>query len=71
MRKSLSSILFEAPEGQPKERPLAVPGKASRIDLDFELLVLRCAIGCLINDLPMSDPDYVRMHLAIARLLKG
>lgn len=43
--------------------------KPKRVDLKFERIVILCAVGCLINDIPMSDTDYVRMELAFSRLL--
>lgn len=45
------------------------PVKPQRVDLKFEQMIIRCAVGCLINDIPMSDNDYVRMELAFSRLL--
>lgn len=46
-----------------------VAAKPKRVDLKFERMVVLCAVGCLINDIPMSDTDYVRMELAFSRLL--
>lgn len=43
--------------------------KRKRVDLKFEQIIIHCAVGCLINDIPMSDTDYVRMELAFSRLL--
>lgn len=42
--------------------------KPPRIDLEFEQMVLRCGIGCLVRDIPMSDNDYLRLELAFSRL---
>lgn len=64
MSEKLSSILFEPEAKEPEQ-------KKARIDLKFELTVLQCAIGCLVNDMDMSEQDYIRMHLAISRLLKA
>lgn len=44
--------------------------KKQRIDLNFELMIVRCGIGCLENDIPMTNNDYVRLHLAMSRLGK-
>lgn len=41
-----------------------------RIDYAFEQLIVRCAIGCIINDIHMSDDDFVRLYLAFSRLGK-
>lgn len=57
-----SSVLY----GNESEKP-----KQQRIDLAFEMMVLRCGIGCIINDMPMSDEDYVRLYLAMSRLGKS
>lgn len=46
-----------------KQRP-------ARIDLAFEMMIVRCGIGCLINDIAMDETDYVRLHLAFSRLGK-
>ena len=40
-----------------------------RIDYAFEHMVVRCGIGCLIRDMAMSEEDYVRLHLALYRLI--
>lgn len=55
-----SDILSEQPK---------VAVKPKRVDLKFERIVVLCAVGCLINNIPMSDTDYVRMELAFSRLL--
>jgi len=57
----IPDTLLAPKEDQPKKQ---------RIDLAFELMVLRCGIGCLIADQPMSNNDYVRLHLAMSRLGK-
>lgn len=44
--------------------------KPKRIDLAFEQMVVCCGIGCLINDMPMDENDYVRLYLAFSRLEK-
>lgn len=62
MAKS-TSILYE--EGA---EPAKKNARKPRIDYAFERIVLGCAIGCIINGLPMSDADYVRMYLALSRL---
>lgn len=51
------------------ERP--IKKKAERIDLAFEQMVVRCGIGCLINDIAMDENDYVRLYLAFSRLLRS
>lgn len=43
--------------------------KPKRVDLKFERMIILCGVGCLINDIEMSDTDYVRMELAFSRLL--
>lgn len=45
--------------------------KPERIDLKFEQMIVRCGVGCLINDIPMDENDYVRLHLAFSRLLRS
>jgi hypothetical protein len=59
---SAADALSDQPEQ--KKRP-------ERVDLRFELTVLRCAIGCIIEDIPLSDNDYVRLYLAMSRLGKS
>ncbi len=54
--------LYEQPEA--KKKP-------ERIDLAFEQMVIRCGIGCLINDIAMDENDYVRLYLAFSRLLRS
>lgn len=51
-------------QAQKKKRP-------ERIDMEFELTVLRCGIGCIIEDIPLSDNDFVRLYLAMSRLGKS
>lgn len=58
--KAYESLIAKDPEKKPPPR----------IDLKFEEMVLRCGIGCLINDIDMSDNDYIRLHLAFSRLRK-
>ncbi len=53
--------LYEQPESK----------KPERINLDFERMIIRCGIGCLINDIAMDENDYVRLHLAFSRLLRS
>ena len=62
-----SSVLFEVDEGERTD----IIQRKPKVDLSFELTVLRCAIGCLEKDIPMSDADFLRMHLAITRLLRA
>lgn len=50
--------------------PEEIRKKAAKINLAFEQMIIRCAVGCLINNIHMSDNDYVRMHLAFSRLSK-
>lgn len=57
--KASDSLYQEKPE----------PQKPKRIDLAFEQVVVCCGIGCLINDMPMDENDYVRLELAFSRLL--
>lgn len=57
-----TDVLTEQP--QQKKRP-------ERIDLNFELTVLRCGIGCIIEDIPLSDNDFLRLYLAMSRLGKS
>lgn len=45
--------------------------RSERIDLNFEMTVLRCGIGCIIEDIPLSDNDFVRLYLAMSRLGKS
>lgn len=45
--------------------------KVERIDLAFEQMIVRCGIGCLINDIAMDENDYVRLYLAFSRLLRS
>lgn len=66
-KQPLSSVLFE----QRDEALAQSEQRKPRIDLAFELTVLQCAIGCLTKDIPMSDADFLRMHLAITRLLRA
>lgn len=47
------------------------PQKPKRIDLAFEQMIVCCGVGCLINDIPMDETDYVRLHLAFSRLGKA
>ena len=47
------------------------PERKQRVDLKFEEMIIRCAIGCIIADMPMSEKDYVRMHLAFSRLARA
>lgn len=56
--KASESLYQKEPEQQ---RP-------KRIDLAFEQMVVCCGIGCLINDIPMDESDYVRLYLAFSRL---
>lgn len=51
------------PDDQPTKRP-------PRVDLKFEQMIICCAIGCIIQDMPMSNNDYIRMYLAFSRLSK-
>ena len=44
------------------------PDRTPRIDLKFERMIIMCAIGCLKQDIPLSEKDYVRLHLAYSRL---
>lgn len=44
------------------------PERSARVDLKFERMIILCAIGCLKQDLPLSEKDYVRLHLAYSRL---
>lgn len=44
------------------------PERPKRVDLKFEKMIILCAIGCLEQGLPLSDKDYVRLHLAYSRL---
>lgn len=46
------------------------PVQEKRVDIAFETIVLHCGIGCIINDIPMDEADYVRLYLAFARLGK-
>lgn len=41
-----------------------------RIDLEFERMIVACGIGCIVNDIDLSDTDYVRLYLAFSRLSK-
>lgn len=54
--------LYEQPQAKKKHE---------RIDLAFEQMVIRCGIGCLINDIAMDENDYVRLYLAFSRLLRS
>lgn len=58
---------MKTPEILSEQPKVAV--KPKRVDLKFERMIVLCAVGCLINDIPMSDTDYVRMELAFSRLL--
>lgn len=62
MASSIDILFEESPESPGKK------ARTPRIDYDFERLVLGCAIGCLVRDMPMSDADFVRLHLALSRL---
>lgn len=42
--------------------------KPKRVDMEFEKMVYRCGLGCLIRGIPMDEKDEVRLLLAISRI---
>lgn len=58
---SASASLYESEPDRPKQK---------RVDMAMELMVLRCGIGCIVNNIAMDDNDYVRLYLAMSRLGK-
>lgn len=59
---SPTDILYEQEPEKQKPKP-------KRVDLAFEQMIVRCGVGCLINDIAMDEADYVRLELAFSRLL--
>lgn len=59
-----TGVLYREEELPPKK-------PAARIDIKFERMVVACGIGCITQDLELSEADLVRLHLAISRLIKA